>query len=69
MMVLLGDLVTVRREVGSEEVFITGRVNGIVQKDDGSLKYFYVRGIDTQLWMSDGWVFETEPYDEEEEEK
>ena len=31
MVILLGDLVTVSREVGGDEVFVTGRVSGIVQ--------------------------------------
>jgi hypothetical protein len=58
MMILLGDTVTVTRELAGETTYITGRVSGIVQKDNGDLKYFYIRGIDTALWLSDGWQFE-----------
>lgn len=64
MMLLLGDTVTVMRQINSEPVFITGRVNGIVQKDDGDLKYFYIKGIDSALYVSDGWTFEVEEYEE-----
>jgi hypothetical protein len=60
MMILLGDTVTVTRELAGETTYITGRVSGIVQKDNGDLKYFYIRGIDTALWLSDGWQFEDE---------
>jgi hypothetical protein len=60
MMILLGDTVTVTRELAGETNYITGRVSGIVQKDNGDLKYFYIRGIDTALWLSDGWQFEDE---------
>lgn len=58
MMILLGDTVTVTRELAGETTYITGRVSGIVQKDNGDLRYFYIRGIDTALWLSDGWQFE-----------
>ena len=69
MMVLLGDLVTVSREIAGDEVFVTGRVSGIVQKDNGDLKYFYIKGLDTQLWMNDGWRFQDDTeYEGEEEE-
>jgi hypothetical protein len=71
MMILLGDTVTVTRELAGETTYITGRVSGIVQKDNGDLKYFYIRGIDTALWLSDGWQFEDdyiETNDEREEE-
>lgn len=57
-MILLGDTVTVTRELAGETTFITGRVSGIVQDDNGDLKFFYIRGIDTALWVSDGWQFE-----------
>jgi len=71
MMILMGDLVTVCREVAGDEVFVTGRVSGIVQKDSGDLKYFYIKGLDTQLWMNDGWRFQDDSIefemDEEEE--
>jgi hypothetical protein len=60
MMILLGDTVTVTRELAGETTYITGRVSGIVQKDNGDLKYFYIRGIDAGLWLSDGWQFEDE---------
>lgn len=69
MMVLLGDEVTVTREVGGETTYITGRVSGIVQKDNGDLKYFYIRGVDTALWMSEGWHFQDEFTIEEGEEE
>ena len=69
MMVLLGDEVTVSREVGGETTYITGRISGIVQKDNGDLKYFYIRGLDTSLWMSDGWQFQDEFTIEEGEEE
>jgi hypothetical protein len=58
MMILLGDTVTVTREIAGETTYITGRVSGIVQKENGDLKYFYIRGVDTSLWLSDGWQFE-----------
>ena len=60
MMVLLGDVVTVHRDIGGESTFVTGRVSGIVQKDNGDLKYFYIKGVDNSFWMSDGWQFEME---------
>ena len=69
MMVLLGDEVTVTREVGGETTYITGRVSGIVQKDNGDLKCFYIRGLDTALWMSEGWQFQDEFTIEEGEEE
>ena len=58
MVLLLGDVVTVTREISGEKTYITGRVSGIVQKDSGDLQFFYIRGLDTALWMSDGWQFE-----------
>lgn len=67
MMVLLGDSVTVTRTVGGDTVIVTGRISGIVQKDDGDLKYFYIKGIDSQFWLSDGWSFEDDFFDEEED--
>jgi hypothetical protein len=60
MMVLLGDEVTVQREVGSDYTFVTGRVTGVVLKDSGELKYFYLKGIDSAFYMSDGWKFQEE---------
>lgn len=69
MMVLLGDTVTVTREVGGERTYITGRVSGIVQKDNGDLKYFYIRGVDTALYLSEGWQFEEDFVIEEGEEE
>lgn len=69
MMILMGDLVTVCREVAGDEVFVTGRVTGIVQKDNGDLKYFYIKGLDNALWMNDGWRFQDDTeYEGEEEE-
>ena len=67
MMILLGDEVTVTREVGDEMTWVTGRVTGIVQKDNGELKYFYVKGIDTAFWMSDNWKFQEEMEEDENE--
>ena len=60
MILLLGDTVTVVRTINGEPTYITGQVSGIVQKDNGDLKYFYIRGIDSPLYMYDGWTFETE---------
>ena len=59
-MVLLGDFVTATRAVGDDVTVISGRVTGIVLKENGDLKYFYIKGIDSSLWMSDNWQFETE---------
>jgi hypothetical protein len=58
MMVLLGDTVTVFRDVSGDTTVVTGRVSGIVQKDNGDLKYFYIRGIDSSFYISDGWQFD-----------
>lgn len=60
MMILLGDMVTVTREIAGDLTVVSGRVSGIVQKDSGDLKYFYIRGIDTAFWASDGWQFDEE---------
>ncbi len=60
MMLLLGDEVTCFREVGGDTSIVTGRVTGIVQNDNGDLKYFYIKGIDAGFWVSDGWTFEFE---------
>jgi hypothetical protein len=62
MQVFLGDEVTVTREVSGELTLISGRVAGLVQKDNGDLKYFYIRGIDTALYLSDGWRFDDEEF-------
>ncbi len=59
-MLLLGDEVTCFREVGGDTSIVTGRVTGIVQNDNGDLKYFYIKGIDAGFWVSDGWTFEFE---------
>lgn len=67
MMVLLGDEVTVSREVAGELTWVTGRVSGIVQDDHGKLRYFYIRGLDSGLWMSDGWTFTDDEIEEEED--
>lgn len=66
-MILLGDTVTVGREIAGDTTWVTGRVSGIVQKDNGDLKYFYIKGIDTCFWMSDGWKFESEIEEGEED--
>lgn len=60
MLVMLGDQVTVTRATGDDVTVVSGRVSGIVLKENGDVKYFYVKGIDAGLWMSDGWVFENE---------
>lgn len=67
-MVLLGDEVTVTREIGDDQTWITGRVSGIVQDDHGHLKYFYIKGIDSSFWISDGWKFRDEIEMDEEDE-
>ena len=67
MMVLLGDEVTVSREIGDDITWVTGRVSGIVQSDEGRLKYFYIKGVDGAFWMSDGWKFQEEIEDDEDE--
>lgn len=59
-MVLLGDYVTATRAVGDDVTVVSGRVSGIVLKENGDLKYFYIKGIDSSLWMTDNWQFETE---------
>lgn len=65
MNVLLGDEVTVQREIGECFTFVSGRVNGIVLNERGDLKYFYIKGIDAGFWISDGWKFQDD--DEEDE--
>lgn len=65
MMVLLGDEITISREIGGSTSWVTGRISGIVQNDNGDLRYFYVKGIDNAFWMSDGWVFSDEQGEEE----
>ena len=64
-MVLLGDEVTVSREIGDDITWVTGRVSGIVQSNEGHLKYFYIKGVDGSFWMSDGWKFQEEIEDDE----
>lgn len=59
-MILLGDEVTVVREINEESTWVTGRVSGIVQDDFGHLKYFYIKGVDSAFYMSDGWKFQEE---------
>lgn len=65
MMVLLGDEVTVSREIGDDLTWVTGRVSGIVQSDEGQLKYFYIKGVDGAFWMNDGWKFQEEIMEDE----
>ena len=67
MIVLLGDEVTVSREVAGELTWVTGRVSGIVQDDHGKLRYFYIRGLDSALYMNDGWTFADDEIDEDED--
>ena len=66
MMVLLGDEVTISRDISGSTTWVTGRISGIVQKDNGDLKYFYIKGVDNSFWMSDGWVFADEEGEENE---
>lgn len=65
MMLLMGDVVTVTREVGDDLCIITGRVSGLVQGDHGQLRYFHIKGIDAALFMSDGWKFQEDEEDED----
>jgi hypothetical protein len=58
MNLFLGDMVTATREIGGDVVVVSGRISGLVQKDNGDLKYFYIRGIENSFWMSDGWMFD-----------
>ena len=58
MQIFLGDMVTATREIGGDVVVVSGRISGLVQKDNGDLKYFYIRGIDNSFWISDGWMFD-----------
>ena len=58
MNLLLGDEVTVQREIGSDLTFVTGRVSGVVLNDHGELKYFYIKGLDSSFWLSDGCKFQ-----------
>jgi hypothetical protein len=66
-MILLGDEVTVLRDIDEETTFVTGRVTGIVQDDFGRLKYFYIKGITNGFYMSDGWKFQEEYEGEDED--
>jgi hypothetical protein len=59
-MLLLGDEVTVMRDVGDDTTWLTGRISGIVQDNHGVLKHFYIKGIDVPLQMTDGWKFQEE---------
>lgn len=52
MQVFLGDIVTVTKE----EVFITGRVNG-VKLDKGQLECVSFEHIDIWFYMWQGWKF------------
>lgn len=66
MMILLGDEVTVMRELGEDTTWITGRVTGIVQGDYGQLKYFFIKGVEGAFYIKHGWKFQEE-YENEEE--
>jgi hypothetical protein len=69
MMILLGDMVTVRREHGGDVTFVSGRVTGLVQNDSGDLERFHIKGLGNALWVNEGWKFEeVEEYEMEEEE-
>lgn len=65
MIVMLGDYVALSRAVGEDTTEISGRVSGIVLNDAGDLKYVYIKGLDSSLWLSDGWQFQTETDNEE----
>ena len=67
MQIFLGDEVTVSREVGDDTTWITGRVSGIVQNDEGSLRYFYIKGVDSAFYMNDNWKFQDSVEDDEDE--
>ena len=59
-MIMLGDVVTLTREIGDDLSVVSGRVSGIVLNDNGDIKYAYIKGVDSSFWMSDGWRFEEE---------
>lgn len=65
MQIFLGDEVTVSREVGDDTTWITGRVSGIVQNDEGKLRYFYIKGVDSAFYMNDNWKFQDTVEDDE----
>lgn len=67
MNVLLGDFVTVQREVGEDLTYVSGRISGVVLSDRGDLKYFYIKGISESFWMNDGWKFQEEVEENEDE--
>ena len=58
MNLLLGDEVTVQREIGTDVTFVTGRVSGVVLNDHGELRYFYIKGIDSAFYLNDNWKFQ-----------
>ena len=66
MNVLLGDEVTVQRMMGDDTTYVTGRISGVVLNDHAELKYFYIKGVDGSFWLSDGWKFQ-EDWEELEE--
>ena len=65
MLLMLGDEVTVSRDIGDETTWVTGRISGIVQNDHGDLKYFYIKGIDNSFWITDGWRFQEDEGEED----
>lgn len=67
MIVLLGDYVALSRTVGDDVTTISGRVSGIVLNEMDALKYIYIKGVDTSLWMSDNWQFESLEEESEDE--
>ena len=67
MNILLGDDVTVQRQIGDDMTFVTGRVSGLVLNDHGELRYFYIKGIDSAFWMNEGWKFEDVMNEEEDD--
>lgn len=67
MILLLGDYVTVTRELVDDVTIVSGKVSGIVLNEAGGLQYIYVKGIAAPLWMSDNWQFDTEEESNENE--
>lgn len=67
MNLLLGDEVTVQREIGTDVTYVTGRVSGVVLNDHGELRYFYIKGIDSAFHLNDNWKFQ-EDWEEVEDE-
>lgn len=66
MQVFLGDQVTLTRDIDEDTpVFITGQVAGVVLNDKKQLERVWIHGIESSFWMSAGWKFIEEEYDNE----